>query len=57
MKIYVARHTPDLVPGTFSAGETIFAENWPVCASTWVGVEALAMPEWLVVIEVLVATR
>lgn len=57
MKIYVVRHTPDLVPRIFGAGATIFAEKWPVCASTWVGVEALAMPEWLVEIEVLVAIR
>lgn len=55
MKIYVVRHTPGLVPAIFGAGGGIFGENWPVCASTWIGVEALAMPEWLVEIEVLVA--
>lgn len=55
MKIYVVRHTPDLVPAIFGAGGEIFGENWPVCASTWIGVEALALPEWLVEIEVLVA--
>lgn len=55
MKIYVVRHTPDLVPAIFGAGADIFGEKWPVCASTWIGVEALAMPEWLVEIEVLVA--
>jgi enamine deaminase RidA (YjgF/YER057c/UK114 family) len=55
MKIYVIRYTPDLVPAIFGAGAEIFGEKWPVCASTWIGVEALAMPEWLVEIEVLVA--
>lgn len=55
MKIYVVRHTPDLVTAIFGAGADIFGENWPVCASTWIGVEALAMPEWLVEIEVLIA--
>jgi enamine deaminase RidA (YjgF/YER057c/UK114 family) len=55
MKIYVVRHTPDLVPAIFGAGAAIFGDKWPVCASTWIGVEALAMPEWLVEIEVLVA--
>nr|WP_299503313.1 RidA family protein [uncultured Rhizobium sp.] len=55
MKIYVVRHTPDLVPTIFGAGADIFGDKWPVCASTWIGVEALAMPEWLVEIEVLVA--
>lgn len=55
MKIYVVRHIPDLVPAIFGAGGEIFGENWPVCASTWIGVEALAIPEWLIEIEVLVA--
>lgn len=55
MKIYVVRHTPDLVPVIFGAGADIFGEKWPVRASTWIGVETLAMPEWLVEIEVLVA--
>ncbi|MEN3149764.1 RidA family protein [Neorhizobium sp. IRAMC:178] len=55
MKIYVVRHNPDLVPAIFGAGSGIFGEKWPVCASTWIGVEALAIPEWLVEIEVLVA--
>lgn len=55
MKIYVVGHTPELVPAIFGAGADIFGEKWPVCASTWIGVEALAIPEWLVEIEVLVA--
>ncbi|MBO9111953.1 RidA family protein [Agrobacterium sp. S2/73] len=55
MRLYVVRHTPDLVPALFGAGSDIFGDKWPVCASTWIGVEALAMPEWLVEIEVLVA--
>ncbi|MCQ1769102.1 RidA family protein [Neorhizobium galegae] len=55
MKFYVVRHTPGLVPAIFGAGADIFGEKWPVCASTWIGVEALAMPEWLLEIEVLVA--
>ncbi|CDZ32891.1 Translation initiation inhibitor [Neorhizobium galegae bv. officinalis] len=55
MKIYVVRHTPDLIPAIFGAGADIFGDKWPVCASTWIGVEALAMPEWLVEIEALVA--
>lgn len=55
VKIYVVRHSADLVPAIFEAGADIFGEKWPVCASTWIGVEALAMPEWLVEIEVLVA--
>lgn len=55
MKIYVVRHTPDLVPVIFGAGADVFGDNWPVCASTWIGVEALARPQWLVEIEVLVA--
>lgn len=55
MKIYIVRHTPDLVPVIFRAGADIFGDKWPVCASTWIGVEALAVPEWLVEIEVLVA--
>lgn len=55
MKIYMVRQSADLVPAIFGAGADIFGENWPVCASTWIGVEALAMPEWLVEIEVLVA--
>ena len=55
MKIYVVGHSPDLVPAIFGAGADIFGLKWPVCASSWICVEALAMPEWLAEIEVLVA--
>ena len=55
MKIYVVRHSPALVPALFGAGAEMFGDNWPICASTWIGVDTLAMPEWLVEIEVLVA--
>ena len=55
MKIYVVRHTPGLVPAIFGAGRDVFGDDWPVCASTWIGVASLAMPEWLVEIEAVVA--
>jgi enamine deaminase RidA (YjgF/YER057c/UK114 family) len=55
MRIHVVRHSPDLVPAIFAAGRDIFGNRWPTCASAWIGVESLAMPELLVEIEVLVA--
>ncbi|MEQ1952298.1 RidA family protein [Mesorhizobium yinganensis] len=55
MKIHVVGHRPDLVPAIFAAGRDVFGDSWPVCASTWIGVETLAMPEWLVEIDALVA--
>jgi enamine deaminase RidA (YjgF/YER057c/UK114 family) len=55
MRIHVAGHRPDLVPAIFAAGRDVFGDGWPICASTWIGVETLAMPEWLVEIDALVA--
>jgi enamine deaminase RidA (YjgF/YER057c/UK114 family) len=55
MRIHVVGHRPDLVPLIFAAGHDVFREDWPVCASTWIGVETLAMPEWLVEIDALVS--
>jgi len=52
MRIYIVRHRQDLVPLIFAAGRDIFGYDWPVCASAWLGIEALAMPEWLVEIEI-----
>ena len=52
MRIYIVRHRPDLVSEIFAAGRDISGDDWPICASTWLGVEALAMPDWLVEIEV-----
>lgn len=54
MRIHVVGHRPELIGPIFEAGREVFAERWPVTASTWVGVETLAVPEWLVEIEVLV---
>jgi enamine deaminase RidA (YjgF/YER057c/UK114 family) len=57
MRIHVVRHSPDLVPAIFGAGREVFGDEWPVCASTWIGVEALGAPEWLVEVDALVAVQ
>lgn len=54
MNIFVVNHTPDLIPIIFDAGIHVFGPNWPKTASTYIGVQALADPEWLIEIDAIV---
>jgi enamine deaminase RidA (YjgF/YER057c/UK114 family) len=55
MRIHVVGHTPDVIPQVFGAGREVFGDDWPLCASTYIGVPALGLPDWLVEIDTLVA--
>ncbi|PRY39606.1 RidA family protein [Umezawaea tangerina] len=52
--IHVVGSTPDLIEPVFDALRRAFGEV-PLAASTWVGVAALALPEWLVEVDGLAA--
>lgn len=55
MTIYVVQHDESLIGEVFGAGHRVFGDDWPVTASTLLGVEALALPAWLVEVEAVVA--
>lgn len=55
MSIHVVGHHPDLIEPIFSAGADAFKGDWPCCASTFIGVEALGLPEWLVEVDAVIA--
>ncbi|WP_233500828.1 RidA family protein [Paenibacillus antibioticophila] len=54
MNIFVVNHSPDLISTIFDAGFHVFGPNWPKTASTYIGVQALADPEWLIEIDAIV---
>ncbi|MFK0159739.1 RidA family protein [Streptomyces sp. NPDC090499] len=49
--IHVVGHRPELVGPVFAAGQRGFGGTWPVSASTFLGVQTLGMPEWLVEVD------
>lgn len=51
MNIYVVNHMPEFVPIVFDAGYRVFGEKWPKTTSTYIGVQSLAEPEWLIEID------
>ncbi len=51
MTINVVDHHFDLVPAIFGAGRDVFGDDWPVCASTFLGVHCLAHPDWLIEVD------
>lgn len=55
MTINVVDHSADLIGPIFGAGQDIFGDEWPVTASTLLGVAALGLPEWLIEIDAIVA--
>jgi enamine deaminase RidA (YjgF/YER057c/UK114 family) len=55
MTIYVVNHRPELVATIFDAGREVFGADWPVTSSVLIGVQALAMPEWLVEVDAIAA--
>lgn len=54
MKIHVVDQRPDRIAAIFGAGRGVFGADWPLCASTYLGVACLGLPEWLVEIDALV---
>jgi len=54
MNIFVVNHTPELIPIIFDAGFHVFGPDWPKTASTYIGVQALADPDWLIEIDAIV---
>lgn len=55
MTIYVVGHRSELIEAIFNAGAEAFKREWPRCASTFIGVQALGLPEWLVEVDAVVA--
>lgn len=49
--IHVVGHRPELIEPIFAAGRRVFGDDWPRCASTYLGVEALGHPDWLIEID------
>ncbi|MFI6096464.1 RidA family protein [Lentzea sp. NPDC051213] len=49
--VHVVGHRPELVGPIFAAGRRVFGADWPRTASTFLGVEALGAPEWLIEID------
>jgi enamine deaminase RidA (YjgF/YER057c/UK114 family) len=49
--IYVVGHRPELIGPVFAAGRRAFDGKWPVSASTFVGVQTLGLPEWLIEVD------
>lgn len=55
MTINVVRHRDDLVATIFAAGAEVFGADWPVCASIFLGVQALGFSDWLVEVDCIVS--
>ncbi|WP_028935378.1 RidA family protein [Pseudonocardia spinosispora] len=49
--INVVDHRPELVEDIYRAGAEVFGDEFPKAASTLLGVQALALPGWLIEIE------
>src|ERR1700722_5220336 len=55
MTIYVLDYRPEMLELVSRAGDQVFGANWPVTATTLIGVQALGMSDFLVEIEAMVA--
>jgi len=55
MTIYVVDYEMKLARSIFGAAREVFGEDWPVTSSVLLGVKALAMPEWLIEVDAIVA--
>jgi enamine deaminase RidA (YjgF/YER057c/UK114 family) len=55
MTVHVVKHTPELISKIFDAGKEVFSGTWPAPATTYLGVACLALPEWLIEIDAVVA--
>lgn len=55
MTIYVRDYRAEMLELISKAGSDVFGKNWPVTATTLIGVQALGMSDFLVEIEAMVA--
>lgn len=55
MTIYVVDYELKLSRAIFGAAREVFGDDWPVTSSVLLGVKALAMPEWLIEVDAIVA--
>lgn len=55
MTFNVVGHRAGVVELIYDAGIEVFGDSFPACASTYRGVQALGMPEWLIEIDGIVA--
>jgi enamine deaminase RidA (YjgF/YER057c/UK114 family) len=53
--IHVVDSTPALIEPVFDAAKRAFGNEFPLVPSTWIGVAALALPEWLIEVDGLAA--
>lgn len=51
--IHVVDTSPALIEPVFAAGKRVFGAQWPLVPSTWLGVAALGLPDWLIEIDAL----
>lgn len=51
--IHVVDHRPEKIEPIFTAGRRVFGDEWPLSASTLIGVAALGLPDWLIEIDAL----
>ncbi|MFJ4828874.1 RidA family protein [Streptomyces sp. NPDC088747] len=49
--IHVVGHRPELIGPIFAAGQRAFDGTWPVSASTFLGVQTLGLPDWLIEVD------
>jgi len=55
MTINVVGHRDELAGVIFEAGREVFRDRWPICASIFLGVQALGHSDWLVEIDGIVS--
>jgi enamine deaminase RidA (YjgF/YER057c/UK114 family) len=53
--IHVVDSTPEMIEPVFGAARRAFDGDLPLVPSTWLGVAALALPEWLIEVDGLAA--
>jgi enamine deaminase RidA (YjgF/YER057c/UK114 family) len=55
MGIYVVGYRPELFRSIFGPAREVFGEAWPVTSSVLLGVQALAMEDWLIEVDAVAA--
>ncbi|MCX5239864.1 RidA family protein [Streptomyces prunicolor] len=46
--VHVVRYNLEVLAPIYEAGKEVFGDEWPMCPSMLLGVEALGLPEWLI---------
>ena len=55
LTINVVGHRDELLEPIIAAGREVFQDQWPVCASIFLGVQALGHSDWLIEVDGIVA--